>query len=239
MISEDRQDLAALYVLGALDANETAQFEINLRDDAELRALVNDLRESAGAIALTAPSQQPPPALKQRILRDIALEKSSDGLTSRARSTSWLPWAIAALLMLFAGYLIYDRAQLRRELAEIRNADPFAAAKFATLAPANGAPAEAKAIVAWKTDQQTGLIRISGMPAAGAGKDYQLWAVDEDYKDPVSAGIVHVDENGTASVRFQPVAQTHRVKAFAISLERAGGVPKAEGPILLVGAITG
>lgn len=30
-------------------------------------------------------------------------------------------------------------------------------------------------------------------------------------------------------------AATNRVKAFALTLERKGGVPKAEGPILLVG----
>ena len=107
--------------------------------------------------------------------------------------------------------------------------------KFVALAPANGAPSDAKAMVAWESDKQTGVIRIVGMPAAGTGKDYQLWAVDADYKDPVSAGIVHVDPSGAAQVRFKTDAVTNRVKAFALTLEREGGVPKAEGPILLVG----
>ena len=107
--------------------------------------------------------------------------------------------------------------------------------KFVALAPANGAPSDAKAMVAWEPDKQTGVIRIVGMPAAGSGKDYQLWAIDAEHKDPVDAGIVHVDANGIAQVRFKPVASTGSVKAFAITLEREGGVPKAEGPILLVG----
>jgi anti-sigma-K factor RskA len=172
--------------------------------------------------------------LKQHVLRDIAVEKSR-GASSSERSTAWLPWAIAAALMIFAGFLAYDRAQIRRQLEQAKSADPLAVAKFVALAPANGGPAGASGVVAWEPDRQTGVIRISGLPAAGSGKDYQLWAVDEDHKDPVSAGIVRVDANGAASVRFKPVVEARRVKAFAISLEREGGAPKKEGPILLVG----
>src|SRR5439155_8542710 len=66
-------------------------------------------------------------------------------------------------------------------------------------------------------------------------KDYQLWAVDAEHKDPISAGVVRVDKNGVAQIRFKPVEKAEHVKAFAISLEREGGVPKKKGPILLVG----
>ena len=41
--------------------------------------------------------------------------------------------------------------------------------------------------------------------------------------------------NGAAQIRFKPVEKAEPVKAFAISLEGEGGVPKKEGPILLVG----
>jgi anti-sigma-K factor RskA len=235
MISEEQQDLAAFYVLGSLDANETAEFEVAMRKDAELRALVNSLSESTAAIAFTAPHRPPPPGLKQRVLRDIAMEKSR-GAGSLGRSISWLPWAIAAALMIFAGFLAYDRAQIRLQLEQAKKADPLAGTKFAALTPTTGVPAGATAVVAWEPDRQSGVVRVSGLPAAGSGKDYQLWAVDEDHKDPVSAGIVRVDANGAASVRFKPVVEARRVKAFAISLEREGGAPKKEGPILLVGS---
>ena len=45
--------------------------------------------------------------------------------------------------------------------------------------------------------------------------------------------------SGVASVRFKPTASTWHIKAFALSLEREGGVPKAEGPMVLVGTTTG
>ena len=90
-------------------------------------------------------------------------------------------------------------------------------------------------MVAWEERTQSGVIRISNL-LPQPGKDYQLWVVDADHADPISAGIIHVDTNGTAQVRFKPIAAANHIKAFAISLEREGGVPKAEGPILLAGS---
>lgn len=238
MIPEDRQDLAALYVLGSLNAEETTEFETALHNDAELRALVRELRESAAAIAHSAPSEKPSAALKQRVLRDIAVEKTSGNAgTGKPSSAGWLPWTIAALFLVFSGILLYDRAQLRRELTEVRARDPLAGVSFVALAPQKDAPAGAKAVVAWQSNEQEGVIRVTGLPVI-SGKDYQLWAVDEDHPDPVSAGIIHVNDKGEAEVRFKPIAQARRVKAFAISVEREGGVPKAEGPIILVGSTT-
>lgn len=238
MISDEQQDQAALYVLDSLDANETAQFEAAVRNDGALRALVADLRDGAAALALTAPHHSPPPELKKRVLRDIALEKTGSSLTGSTGSMAWIPWAIAALFMVFCGALVYERVQLRRELNDAQTRDPLSQMTFATLAPQKDAPPEAKAVVAWQPAEQTGMIRVTGLPAV-PGKDYQLWAVDADHKDPISAGMLHVDANGVAIVRFKPVADARHVKAFAISLEREGGMPKPEGPIVLVGTTTG
>ena len=53
--------------------------------------------------------------------------------------------------------------------------------------------------------------------------------------NPINAGIIHVDPNGVTRVRFKPDQDATQVKAFAISLEREGGVPKREGPIVMIG----
>jgi anti-sigma-K factor RskA len=234
MISEQQQDQAALYALGLLDADEDAAFQSELRANAELRDLVRELREAAGDLALTAPSVLPPASLKERIMGEIATKRVVPMLAGRA-SLGWIPWAIAAALAVFCGLLALDRARLERQLAETRAVDPLMQTSFYTLAPAAPAPAEAKATVAWQPGRQSGVIRISNLPAPEPGKDYQLWAVDAEHKDPISAGVVRVDKNGVAQIRFKPVEKAEHVKAFAISLEREGGVPKKEGPILLVG----
>jgi anti-sigma-K factor RskA len=236
MISEEQQDQAALYVLGLLEPDEAAAFESQLNANAELRDIARELREAAGVVALAAPPQTPPASLKQRIMREIAIEtKRVVPMPTQRRSFAWVPWAVAAGLAVFCGLLALDRMRLERELADIRTADPLMQTTFVTLAPSAPAPADAKATVAWQPGSQSGVIRVSNLPAPQPGKDYQLWAVDAEHKDPISAGIVRVDKNGVAQVRFKPVEKAEHVKAFAISLEREGGVPKKEGPILLVG----
>ncbi|HEX4707985.1 MAG TPA: anti-sigma factor [Candidatus Udaeobacter sp.] len=236
MISEEQQDQAALYVLGLLEPHEAAAFESELSANAELRDIARELREAAGNVALTVPPRTPPASLKQRIMREIAMKTEERTVVPQRRAPfGWVPWAMAAALAVFCGLLAVDRVRLQRQLADIRAVDPLMQTTFYTLAPSAPAPADAKATVAWQPGRQSGVIRISNLPAPQPGKDYQLWAVDAEHKDPISAGIVRVDKNGVAQIRFNPVEKAEHVKAFAISLEREGGVPKKEGPILLVG----
>jgi anti-sigma-K factor RskA len=236
MITQEQQDQAALYALGLLDLDEAAAFESELGASAELRNFVRELREAAGDLALSAPSQSPPASLKRRVMSEIVRETAESAPISRRRpSFAWMPWAIAASLIVFCSLLALDRARLQRELAKVRTADPLMQTVFFTLTPSGSAPADAKATVAWQPGRQTGVIRITNLPAPESGRDYQLWAVDAAHKDPISAGVIHVDKNGVAQIRFKPVEMAQQVKAFAISLEREGGVPKKEGPILLAG----
>jgi anti-sigma-K factor RskA len=241
MIAEEKQDLATLYVLDSLEANEVAAFETAMRDDAELREFVDELRETAGSMALSLPSRPAPARIKGRVLAAIAAEhraEDSDSLGTRSitpHPMSWLPWTVAALFFVSLGASLYHNMQMHREIAQMREADPLMQTNFVALAPMKDAPADAKAMVAWQPDKQSGVIHIKGLPAAEKGKDYQLWVVDAEHKDPIDGGMVHVGQDGTAQVRFRPADAARKVKAFALSLEREGGVTKREGPILLIG----
>jgi anti-sigma-K factor RskA len=236
MIPDELQDQAALYALGALNGEESAQFEEAMSADVELRALVREMREASADLAHCVPSSQPPAALKQRVLREIALEKHTGASrTSTSTSFNWMPWAIAALLLIGCGLLVFDRLRLEHELANARAADPFAKVTLVTLNSPTGDLPEAKVIVAWQPDRQTGVITISHLPPAGPGRDYQLWTVDAHHKDPLNTGVIRVEPNGVARVQFKPDQTAAQVKAFAISIEREGGVPKREGPIVLMG----
>ncbi len=236
MIPEDLQDQAALYAMGALNADETAAFETALSGNAELHALVREMREASADLARNVPPQPAPAELKRRVLREIALEKqAATPARQEATSLNWLPWAIAALFLAFCGLLAFDRARLQRELAEARATDPLAQAMLVSLVSPTGDHPDAKANVAWQPDRQSGVITINNMPPAGEGRDYQLWAVDANHPDPINAGIIHVEPNGITRIRFKPDKDASQIKAFAISLEREGGVPKREGPIVMIG----
>lgn len=126
-----------------------------------------------------------------------------------------------------------DRDKLQRELAAVRASDPFGQAVIYVLGPAGNT--RGKGIVAWEPSRQDGYLKLTNMPRPVRGRDYQLWAVDANHKDPVSAGVIRVDNNGTAQIRFKPTDEARQVKAFAISVEREGGSTKKEGPIVMVG----
>lgn len=238
MISEAQQDQAALYALDLLSAAEDSAFAREMAASAELQTLVRELREAGASLALAVPSTAlPSPALKQHIMQQIAESAATPEPENVIRPPAfrfgaWLPWAIAAGFMIFCGVLALERAQLRQRLAEERETAP---PLLVALSAAEGAPAKARAVVAWDAAKQIGTLKIADLSAAEAGKDYQLWAVDAAHKDPINAGIVRVDAKGAAQVQFRPTQAARQVKAFAISLERAGGVPKKEGPILLIG----
>lgn len=237
MISDERQDQAALYALDLLSPAEATAFEREIASDGELQTLVRELRDAAGALALTCVETAPPAALKTRVMRQIATENETavrvDTMRKIVPFPTWIPWAIAACLAIFCGLLAIDRTKLQQRLVQehAQSPEPILIA----LAPSDEGPKKAEAMVAWEPGKQEGVIKIRNLPAAAAGKDYQLWAVDAAYKDPISAGIVRIGADGVAQVRFKPDQAAHQVKAFAISLEREGGVPKKEGPILLVG----
>ncbi|MEO8353199.1 MAG: anti-sigma factor [Chthoniobacteraceae bacterium] len=236
MIPDDLQDQAALYALGALNAEETAAFEAALSGNMELRAMVREMREASADLARSVPAQQPPAELRRRVLREITLERQADSpARQQTPSFNWLPWAIAALFLGFCGLLTLDRARLQRELADARAMDPLAQAMLVSLVSPTGDHPDAKANVAWQADRQSGVITINNMPPAGEGHDYQLWAVDANHPDPINAGIIHVEPNGVTRIRFKPDKDASQVKAFAISLEREGGVRKREGPIVMIG----
>jgi anti-sigma-K factor RskA len=239
MISDELQDQAALYVLEMLDAHESAQFEEALKGNAELGALLRDLREAAGDMGGSAPAQTPPAEIRRRVLGQIAFEKQTSHRPNKTAkpgfSPNWLTWAMAALFLGFCGILAVDRAHLQKELTAARASDSLSKTMFVRLESPNEQMPGASVTVAWQPDRQSGMISMAKMPPAGAGHDYQLWIVDANHKDPISAGILHIDANGIAQITFKTAEAASQVKAFAVSLEREGGAPKREGPIVLIG----
>jgi anti-sigma factor ChrR (cupin superfamily) len=71
MITEQQQEQATLYALGALPNAEQAAFERELRGNAELRQLVHELQRTADLVALSAPAQPLPPQLRDKVLQRI------------------------------------------------------------------------------------------------------------------------------------------------------------------------
>jgi anti-sigma-K factor RskA len=142
VIDEGMQEQAAAYALGALDENETMAFEVSLRVDPELRALVRELRSVTEALAGTVPALEPPAAVKARLLleieppqpaapkrtpeRPISTPASAPvgapiGVPVSRPANPWIPWAIAAALALVSLAFLWQSAGLRSQLAAQAN----------------------------------------------------------------------------------------------------------------------
>ena len=71
MISEQQQEHASLFALGALPDAERAVFESELRGNVELAELVSGLQRTADLLAMSPPAVTPPPGLRNKVLGRI------------------------------------------------------------------------------------------------------------------------------------------------------------------------
>jgi quercetin dioxygenase-like cupin family protein len=71
MITEQQQEQASLYVLGALTGAEQEAFGAELRGNAELREFVFTMQQTTGLLAMATPLVKPRHELKVKVLRRI------------------------------------------------------------------------------------------------------------------------------------------------------------------------
>jgi len=127
------------------------------------------------------------------------------------------------------------QAEARAEREEKETRDALAQMQVATLTSKLTNAPDATAAVVWDPALQRGVLNTTNVPPNAADRDYQLWIIDPKYRQPVSAGVFSVEKSGSARYVFKPKSPITSATAFAISLERKGGVAKVEGPIVLAG----
>jgi anti-sigma-K factor RskA len=127
------------------------------------------------------------------------------------------------------------QAEARAEREANKTRDALAQMQVAMLTSKISDAPEATAAIVWDPDLQRGVLNTANVPPDGADRDYQLWIVDPRYSQPVDAGVFSVEKTGSTRYVFKPKSPITSATAFAITLERKGGVPKAEGPIVLAG----
>jgi len=230
-VKEETEERASLFVLGLLEDKELADFEKELQSNATLRALIDELDSTAAQLAHTVPSHSTPPELRERVLAQAPNRR----MTRFPRSQGWVPWALAACLALVAAYLIAEQNQLRHRVSRLEARNLFTEVQLANLESKIPDAPTARAVVVWNEKRQRGLLRVSQLPANADDHDYELWLIDRRYPQPVNGGVFHVRGDEPLQIGFRPAQPVRGAAVFAVSLERKGGVMKAEGPIVLVG----
>ena len=251
MIDERTEELASARVLGTLSAEEAQLFDRQAQDDAELRALVAQLRGVTSLLAGTSAALQPSAQRRAELLRQLDHPDAAPANDAPA-GRGWLPWALAAgfaMLCLLLGWqtsvlrgrlqaeqhradelnrlvdtLRLESADLRQSVLTLQQSNRLANMRIAMLASQLHADPQAVAVSVWDNERQSGVMVVRHLKPPPKNKDYQLWIIDPGYPSPVAAGLLQVDPNGNGRVEFKATRPIQSANQFAVTEEAKGGV---------------
>jgi anti-sigma-K factor RskA len=259
-----REEDFDLYALGALDAEEKRAIDSHLASCVDCRHALAEAQGRVAMLAFSAPRTLPSPAVKQRLMQQIRVDESAPAAHSRkvprfARDPqprgffeSWWNAVLvpaAALLAIATVWLWTQNRRLDRDLSNMNAtleqqrkdlkdarelADLIESRDTATieLAAQPGMPV-GKAHVMYNA--KMGMLMYDGeLTPAPAAKSYQLWLVPMN-GNPISAGVFNPPA-GQPDRWMKNLPKGVAAKAFAITIEPAGGMPHPTGPMVMMGS---
>ena len=224
------EDAAAAYLLRALPDDEAAAFQSHLRECPRCRAEVASLRAATDALPRSAPPVEPPPELKDRIMRVVRSEAellSAAGAQAdvpetprrRERRRRWFPltggrlspaWAaglVALAVGIVGGVALsggFGGGGARTVTAQVNH----------TVAPMGEA--------SLRISDERGVLNVHGMRNPAGHRVYQVWLVRSGQHSPEPTNALFtVRSDGTASVAVP--GNLGNVDKVLVSSEPPGG----------------
>lgn len=240
-MSHDELDtLAAIYAVGALDGEDLTRFQAHLATGCERCATM--LRDAGDVLAGAAlgggqTPTVPPPQVKVELLRRI--DPGWRAARPSARS-GWLRWAAVSAVAVVAGagltgmyvatrYEARMGQMVRETLAQRERLHDLLRDPATRVIDVRGPDsAQASGRVVWN-EAKGGLLLVSSLPPAPAGKAYEAWTITGGAPRP--AGLFQVDARGRATHRMDATGRA--VDVFAVTLEPEAGVAAPTGPVVL------
>ncbi len=253
MISKEfiESGILSMYVLGATTQEEQQEVERMAELYPEIKTELLDLQSAIDDYAYQF-EVPPAPHIKQIIEEKILSTDNifkNELIENKENNTEkpyffWKSYTIAAGLIFFALSLlanIYFYSQWQtseNQLVSIKKENQTMASEvkvientnniIVTIKGAQDLAPELEAWVYWNKITHETHIFCPTLPAPPTGKQYQLWAIDGE--NVVDAGVF--DLKG-----LQKVKKVDKFQKFVVTLERTGGVPKAEGKIYASGGV--
>lgn len=248
--TEELQETAAIYALGALSQHEARAFENHLREQCHVcEEEAFSFSEAVGQIGLSVEAQSPSDYLRDILLSRIEKEdyehspvipfpEQNARFPGPAKSIApnrrmYLRLAIAASLVLMAAATIFlwrQSERLQNELAQIKSAST-SSLRLIKLDGQEAAP-QSSGNVYWDTQKNHWVVAVT-LPPPPPGKVYQLWFVTPDAK--VSAGLIRTDREGRGAIMVAVPRHINQLTAAAITLEPEGGSVQPTMPIYALG----
>ena len=261
------QPLLGDYVLGELSPAEMRNVHSHVQVCSSCAAEARELGLAFQSIGLAEEPVTPPPALRARVLADLAQQGPSRARPGAQSAHKWKgsihpAWlaAAAAVILILGGWLalaLQRTADLRDDL---RSADAEIARlqddMSMTVAQADlavsiltardmrridlaglGASRETTARAYWSLSRGL-LIVADELPTPPTGRVYQVWLSDSDSAAPVSAGFIEAPRSGRGMLIVPAVDGIDgSTVTVAVTDEPAGGVPAPTGAKHLTGSI--
>jgi len=193
------------------------------------------------------------PAAKSAEDSAVAVRGSFTGAQFPTRREWSLGWATLSVGLAAAALLLWiNNGRLDRELQALQKNTAVLQQKQTqnqhllelltapdtiqvSLAPMPGHPGAPARV---QYNQQRGLLMYAGtMPTPPAEYCYELWLIPTA-GDPINAGVFYPDASGRATVMMPSLPAGVAPKAFAVTIEPEGGMPKPTGAMVQLGAVS-
>ena len=236
---DDIQHLAGEYVLGTLSAASRADVEARMVNDAALRTAVEQWQEKLAPLHALIEPVEPSPRLWTRIDASVAAQAAAVKAFELSRRTA-LPDALTITswwnsLRLWRGLAASGLAAtvLMGFVVITKLAQPTGPGYMVVLVGAQD-KSPGWVIQASTNSQQARLIPLGKMEVPG-DKSLQFWTKGDDWKGPVSLGLVKPGQSLEVPLDKLPPLQPNQL--FEITLEPYNGSPinRPTGPILFIG----
>jgi hypothetical protein len=251
-------DTLALYATGALaDPQELADLQAHLGVCGECRRELEALRADTALLALSVSGPQPPQRTRQRLMRTIAAEPRQAGrpgqkvVLGRLRP-GWrtlAPITVAATLAVISiGLLINNlkwrrnyenlaaqyqelkyNSALAREVMDMIN-DPKAV-RMTLVSVKTAAQPQVRTV--YKPERGHILVLANNLAPIPDDKVYELWLLPASGGTPMPAGTFRIDNKGNAMMMHAMETEGIQARAFAITVEPAGGSKSPTSPIMM------
>ncbi len=111
-LGQTDEDGVVAFVLDGMPAAEREAFELQLENDGEMRRLVTEYRNCLGELSLSAPQEDPPPDMLQKIrarIDDAEMAWQREPQNRERRPILWVGWAVAAGFAVLAAVLYFSQ----------------------------------------------------------------------------------------------------------------------------------
>lgn len=238
------QELLAGRVLG--DLNQIEQQRLSqLLEFNESENVETELERAAAALQLALlkrPQYDMPPALRERIMSDATRYVADDRQevfnsqvtspqnVSRSSVREIIAWLVcaAAILVAVSAWL----GNRTEDVIPLATAREHLISNIEDTVRVTWSPGktpfenEVSGDVVWSNAEQIGFMRFVGMPVNDRSiEQYQLWIIDPDRDDePIDGGVFDIPSTGEVLVPINPKLMVLKPVAFAITIEKPGGV---------------